>query len=181
MLDKKRIKEAEQNVKSYLNEKLLSKNSFESIVFDVLMNNSRESIETAKFLTENNKSNLWIIVTSYYSMFYIASAVLYKLGYKVGDKIPHKVVSDALIVFVKDKLKESLLENYEELRDEALLLAKNRAENLVETFDYERSKRGFIQYKTKEIVKTSKAETSLKRAEEFIFEMKKLILDLERK
>jgi hypothetical protein len=113
-------------------------------------------------------------------MFYVASAVLYKLGYKVGDKIPHKVVSDALIVFVKDKLKESLIEDYEELRDEALLLAKNKAESIVETFDFARSKRGFIQYKTKEAVKVSKAETSLKRAEEFIFEMKKLLIDIEK-
>jgi len=181
MLDKKRIEEAKGNVQNYLSEGLLSKSYFENIIFDVLMNNSKESVETAKFLSDAKKSRLWIIVTSYYSMFYIASAVLYKLGYKVGDKIPHKVVSDALIVFVKDKLKESLIEDYEELRDEALLLAKNKAESIVETFDFERSKRGFIQYKTKESVKVSKAETSLKRAEEFIFEMKKLLLDLEKK
>lgn len=111
-------------------------------------------------------------------MSYIANAVLYKLGYKVGDKIPHKVTSDALIIYIKDKLKQNLLEDYEEIKEEALLLAKNKAEGLIENFDRERDKRGFIQYKTTEPTKVSKAETSLKRAKEFIFEMEKLISNL---
>jgi len=181
MLDKKRIEEAQTNVKNYLNEGLLIKQNFEDIVFNILMSNSKESLETANFLAKNNKSKLWIIVSSYYSMFYIANAVLYKLGYKVGDKISHKVVSDALIVYVKDKLKESLLEDYEEMKEEALLLAKNKAEGLIENFNYERNKRSFIQYKTKEVEKNSKAETSLKRAKEFVFEIEKLIANLNKK
>jgi len=120
MLDEKRIKEAEVNVKSYLSEGLMKKEQFNSIVFNVLMNNSNESIETAIFLSNNKKSNLWIIVSAYYSMFYIANAVLYKLGYKVGDKISHKVTSDALIVYARNKLRDNLIEDYEELKEEAL-------------------------------------------------------------
>ena len=181
MLSEKRIKEAESNIKSYLSEGLIKKEQFNSIVFSVLMNNSNESIETAIFLSNNKKSNLWIIVSAYYSMFYIANAVLYKLGYKVGDKISHKVTSDALIVFVRDKLEESLLEDYEELKEEALLIAKNKAESLLENFDFERSKRSFIQYQTKEVEKASKAETSLKRAKQFLFEMGALINELDKK
>ncbi len=69
MLNEKRIREAELGVKSYLSEGLIKKEQFNSIVFDVLMNNSEESIETANFLSSNKKSNLWIIVSSYYSMF----------------------------------------------------------------------------------------------------------------
>src|SRR3989344_354024 len=111
MLSEKRIKEAESNVKSYLSEGLIKKEQFNSIVFNVLINNSNESIETATFLSNNKKSNLWIIVCSYYSMFYIANAVLYKLGYKIGDKISHKVTSDALIIYVRNKLKENIIEN----------------------------------------------------------------------
>ena len=97
------------------------------------------------------------------------------MGYKVGDKIPHKVTSDALIVYVKDKLKESLIENYEELKEEALLIAGNKAEDLIGSFDYERKKRSSIQYQTKGPELSSKAETSLKRAKEFLFEIEKLI------
>ena len=145
------------------------------------MGNSNESIETATFLSNNKKSSLWIIVSAYYSMFYIANAVLYKLGYKVGDKIPHKVTSDALIVFVRNKLKQNLIEDYEEIKEEALLIAKNKAEGLLEDFDFERKKRGFIQYQTKEVEKASKAETSLKRAKQFLFEMNALLSEIEKK
>lgn len=175
MLDEKRIKEAESNVKSYLLEGLIKKEQFNSIVFDILIKNSNESIETATFLSNNKKSNLWIIVSAYYSMFYIANAVLYKLGYKVGDKIAHKVTSDALIVFARNKLKQNLIEDYEELKEEALLIAKNKAEGLLKDFDSERKKREFIQYQTNEVEKSSKAETSLKRAKQFLFEMNALL------
>ena len=181
MLNEKRIKEAEINVKQYISEGLIKKEPFNSIVFNILVNNSNESIETANFLSNNKKSNLWIIVSSYYSMFYIANAVLYKLGYKVGDKIPHKVTSDALIFYVRDKLKENLIEDYEELKEEALLIAKNKAEGLLEDFEFERKKRGLIQYQTKDVEKASKAETSLKRAKQFLFEMNALLNELNKK
>src|SRR3989338_9965468 len=181
MLNEKRIKEAETNVKSYLSEGLIKKEQFNEVVFRVLMNNSNESIETATFLSNNKKSNLWIIVSSSYSMFYIANAVLYKLGYKIGDKIPHEVTSDALIVYVRNKLKDNLIEDYEEMKEEALLIAKNKAEGLLEDFDSERKKRGFIQYQTKEVEKASKAETSLKRAKQFLFEINSLLSGLDKK
>ncbi|HLC57717.1 MAG TPA: hypothetical protein VJH95_04045 [Candidatus Nanoarchaeia archaeon] len=181
MLDEKRIKEAEANVKSYLFEGLIKKELFNSMVFNVLMNNANESIETATFLVNNKKSHLWIIVTAYYSMFYIANAVLYKLGYKVGDKIAHKITNDALIVFVRNKLKQSLIEDYEEVKEEALLLARNKAESLIEDFELERKKRGFIQYQTKEVEKGSKAETSLKRAKQFLFEMNALLSEKDKR
>ncbi|MEK6951692.1 MAG: hypothetical protein AABX29_01630 [Nanoarchaeota archaeon] len=175
MLSEKRIKEAEVNIKSYLTDGLIKKEQFNSLIFDILVNNSKDSMETATFLSNNRKSDLWIIVISYYSMFYIANAVLYKLGYKVGDKIPHKVTSDALIFYVRNKLKEKFIEDYEEIKEEALLIAKNKAEGLLEDFDFERKKRGLIQYQTKEVEKASKAETSLKRAKQFLLEMNDLL------
>ena len=116
------------------------------ICITVLQNNAGDSIEIAEFLAENKKSDLWIIVTSYYSMFYIANAVLFKLGYKIGDKIPHKVTADALIVFVRNKLKKRLLEDYEEAQNEALPGIK--ADTLIDEFDKERTKRGIQAKKT---------------------------------
>lgn len=106
-------------------------------------------------------------------MFYIANALLYKLGYKIGDKIPHKITADCLIVLVRNKLKESLINDYEDIRDEAL--AKIKSEELVEFFDYERKKRSFVQYNTPEEIKISKVETSLKRAKEFMLNVNKLL------
>lgn len=173
MLGEKRIREAEANVRGYIEEGLLRKAEFEGIVFRVLKNNAKESLEVSNFIAKHDVSDLWVIVTSYYSMYYIANAVLYSMGYKVGYKISHKVTADAMIVFTRKKLAESLLESYEEIRDVAL--AGIRADNLLESFDFERKKRGFIQYKTNKVERRSKALTSLKRAKEFMFEMEKLL------
>jgi len=175
MLSEKRIKEAENNVKTYLEDGILKKESFKEIVYNILKNNAQESLELAEFLAENEKSDFWVIIIAYYSMYYIANAVLYKLGYKVGDKVSHKVTADALIVYIRKKLKASLIEQYEELQKEALATIKT--DSLVESFDYERKKRGFIQYQTKEFEKHSKAKTSLEREKDFNFEMKKLLLN----
>lgn len=144
MLNEKRIKEAEMNVKTYLKEGLLKKSEFDLKIFNILRNNALESLSIANFLHKNKKSSLWIIVTSYYSMFYLANALLYKLGYKVGEKISHRVTADGLIVFARNKLKQTMIESYEDVKDEALAMMKS--DELIEYFDFERKKRSFIQY-----------------------------------
>ncbi len=176
MLSEKRIKEAETNVKSYLDEGLLKKAATDKNVMDILFKNAKESLKVAEEIHQKDFSELWTIVCSYYAMFYYANAVLLKLGYKVGDKIVHKVTSDALIVYVRKKLKESFIEEYEETKEEALNLAGIKADEIIESFDFERSKRSLIQYKTIEFEKKSKAKTSLQRAKEFAREMEKLIM-----
>ncbi len=175
MLDKARIKEAEDNVKSYLEEGLLKKAVADKQIIDILLKNAKESLRVAQEAHQKNLSELWVIVCSYYAMFYYANAVLIKLGYKVGEKIVHKVTADAMIVYVRGKLKENLLEQYEETKDEALNLAGMRADALIESFDFERNKRSLVQYRTIEIEKQSKARTSLARAKEFGLEMEKLL------
>jgi len=175
MLNEKRVKEAETNVNSYLNDGFLTKTEFILKVFNILKNNAQESLSVANFLYKNKKSSLWVIVTSYYSMFYLANALLYKIGYKVGSKMSHKVTADALIVFARNRIKRSLIESYENIRDEALVSMKS--EELVEYFDYERKKRGFIQYNTPETIKISKVKTSLERAKEFMLQISKLLED----
>src|SRR3989344_417091 len=173
MLDENRIKEAERNVKSYIEDGLLKEEQLNKKIYGIIVRNAQESLDVADFLRQNDKSDLWIIVSAYYSMYYIANAVLYKQGYKVGEKISHKVTADALIVFVRHKLKKSLLENYEEAQQQAL--AGIKADELIEKFNFEREKRSFVQYEMKEAEIHSKATTSLQRAKEFTFEMKKLL------
>src|SRR3989338_4826372 len=113
MLNKERIKEAEANVKSYLEEGLLKKSVMEKQVLNILLRNAKESLRVAEEAHQKNLSELWVIVCSYYAMYYYANAVLRKLGYKIGEKIVHKVTSDAIIAYVRGKLKESLIEEYE--------------------------------------------------------------------
>ena len=121
MLDKKRIEEAESNVRGYLQERLIRKyDLFREEILETYKRNYQESLDVAQKIFDENLSNLWVVVISYYSMYYMANAVLYKMGYKVGHKISHKVTSDALIVFIRNKLKKSLFEDFEEAKEEAL-------------------------------------------------------------
>lgn len=136
------------------------------------MRNHRESLLVARKLHDEAVSNLWVIVISYYSMFYIANALLYKKGYKVGASIAHKITAEGMIVFVRHQLKDSLIENYELASSEALELS----DNLLQNYDLERVKRSVFQYESTEEIKSAKARTSLQRAEEFSKEMEKLLL-----
>ena len=77
---------------------------------------------------------------------YIANAVLLKIGYKVGDKISHKVTSDALIVLARGKLKKELIEEYETVKEDALEIISSKADSLLESLDFEREKRSKFQY-----------------------------------
>ena len=178
MLDEKRIKEAESNVREYLKDGLLKKQSNETAKM-MYLENSDNSLQTAEKLLSLKDAtyspNLWVIVTSYYSMYYVTNAVLLNLGYKVGSKISHKVTSDALIVFVRNKLNKQILEEYEDTKEDALELMSQKADLLVKNLDYEREKRSKFQYRMDETAKQSKAKTSFERAKEFVFEMKKLL------
>ena len=175
---KQRIKEAETNVKSYLDEGLLKQTKNETAQ-EMYVKNSDLSLETAQKLFNlesiDYKPYLWIIVSSYYSMYYVANAVLLNLGYKVGSKISHKITCDAMIVFTRNKLKKELIENYEDLRDDALELISSKADSIIESLDFERGKRSIFQYEMDEKIKRGKAITSLERAKRFLFEMKKLL------
>ena len=114
-MDEQRIKQAENNFKNYLQEGKIKKvERFEKLIYDTYLRNARESLNSANQLFQNKTSSLWVVATSYYSMFYMACAYLYKLGYKPGDEIVHQVVNEALIVQGRHKLKNHLLENYAE-------------------------------------------------------------------
>jgi uncharacterized protein (UPF0332 family) len=176
MLDKERIDEAQKNVASYQEDGMLWKvTSSQQAVKDTYERNYKESLEAANRLFELNISSLWVVVCSYCSMFYIANAVLYKLGYKVGSKVAHKVTSDALVVLVREKLKKSMLEEYEEAKEDALEIIGRKSDELISNFDKELGKRSIFQYETTEEIKMAKAKTSLERAKKFIFEMRKLL------
>ena len=83
MLDDKRIKEAENNIRNYLQDGLLQKQSNQTAKL-MYIENSGLSLETAQKLLELEskiyKPYLWMIVTSYYSMYYLANAVLLEQG-----------------------------------------------------------------------------------------------------
>lgn len=176
MLTLQRIQEAEKNVTIYLRDSLITKTSIiDERAFKILLDNTNESLKVAEYLHNANISNLWIIVSSYYSMYYLTKLLLYKNGYKVGEKISHKVTAEALIVFLRNKIKDNLIEIFENSKEEAMQLAGLRADELIESFDQERGKRERFQYSMTEVAMSAKAQTSLQRAKEFSLELKKLL------
>jgi uncharacterized protein (UPF0332 family) len=171
-MDEKRINEAKHNYYSYLSESLLKRTIFNQDIFDKFLENTLESLAVANELFTNKTSFLWTIVSSYYAMFYIANAFIYKKGYKAQHKIVHKVVNDALIVLAKDELEQKFLEEYEEEKDKALSIA----ENLLDSYEFERAKRSAFQYEMTRELKESKAKTSLKRAKDFVNIFREIML-----
>ena len=173
-MDEKRIKLAEKNFKSYLDESKIKKvDKKDALIYKTYLRNSKESLIVADFLFKNKISSLWTVVTSYYSMFYIACAYLCNLGYKIGDEIVHQVVNESLIVQGRHKIENHFLENYGEEREKALVISDNYLEN----YEREKAKRSSFQYQTTEEIKGNKAETSLNRAKEFVELIRQLLGD----
>jgi len=164
-MDEKRIKQAEDNFKRYILEgKIVKVFGQNNLIYETYLKNARESLTVANLLSKNKTSSLWVIIASYYSMFYMACAYLYKLGYKTKHEIVHQVINESLIVQGRHKIKNYLLNAYEIEKQEALSIS----DNYLKDYEFEKAKRSSFQYETTENIKESKAQTSLKRAKEFL-------------
>ena len=170
-MDEKRIKIAESNFRNYLRGNLIKKEGFAEIVYKTYLNNSFESLKVADELFKNKTSSLWVVVSSYYAMFYIASAYVYKKGYKTSGEIVHQIVNEALIVLARHDLEKHFLEEYEEEKEKAL----SASGNLLKNYELEKVKRASFQYETTDVIKEAKAQTSLDRAKNFIAVMRHLL------
>ncbi len=175
MIDARRKQEAKQNFDRYLDDGLLRKEKNET-ARQMYLKNAELSLNLAQESMKSPlKPYLWVVVISYYSMFYIANAVLLQLGYKTGQKVVHKVTNDSLIVLVMDKIRKGLLEEYEDAQEDALAIASIRSEEVISFYTLELDKRSRFQYDMTESIQEQKARTSLTRAKEFMLEMKKLL------
>ncbi len=170
-MDEKRLKIAADNFRIYLRDGLIKRANFQEIIYQTYFNNAIESLKVAEETFKNKTSSLWVIVASYYSMFYIACAYIYKKGYKTSHEIVHQVANEALIVLAKHDLENHFLEEYEEEKEKALLAC----ENLLDNYEFEKLKRSQFQYETTGKIKESKAKTSLERAKSFVAVMRHLL------
>ena len=162
-------KQSESRVREYLDKNMITQGAVAPIIIRTYKANALESLSSAQLLKSH--SSLWTIVTSYYSMFYIANAVLCKLGYKVGEFQSHEITKHALNVFVANKLKKELLAQYEEEQAKALSIC----DTLLESYSQELTKRHDFQYDMSLQMKETYAQTSLQRAKEFIDALNKLL------
>ena len=174
-MDEKRIKIAESNFRNYLRDNLIKEAKFEDIVYQTYFKNALESLKVADELFKNKTSSLWVVVSSYYSMYYIASAYVYKKGYKASGEIVHQIINEALIILARHDLERHFLEEYEEEKEKALFAAQAASGNLLKNYELEKEKRASFQYKTTEEIKEAKANTSLDRARKFIAVMRQLL------
>ncbi len=201
MIEKARLEEAKRNVKTYIKDDLLRTGDKDAARFvDFFMANADFSLRTASILQEVSDDNslkdtlkvgadfesyLWVIVSSYYSMFYAATAILAKQGIRATGQIVHKVTADALIHFFASNEKlAKLLEQYEEAqtvglelvgREELMKRMQKKADELIISYEGERKKRSKFQYDIGVQAKRGYAQTSLQRARDFVFEIRKLL------
>ena len=201
MIEKGRLEEAKRNVKTYIEDGLLKTSDKDAARFiDFFMANADSSLRTASILQEISDENslketlkvgadfesyLWVIVSSYYSMFYAATAMLAKQGMRATGQIVHKVTADALIHFFASNEKlAKLLEQYEEAqtvglelvgREELMKRMQKKADELIISYEGERKKRSKFQYDIGVQAKRGYAQTSLQRTKDFVFEIRKII------
>ena len=201
MIDKERLNEAKRNVKQYVDDGLLKINDRDAPRFvGFFMANAESSLRTASVLQQISDENalketlktgvdfesyLWVIVSSYYAMFYAATALLAKQSVKTAGQIVHKVTADALIhLFGSNEKLARLLEQYEEAqavgleligREELMKRMQKKADELIVAYESERKKRSKFQYDIGIQAKRGYAQTSLERAKEFVFEIGKLV------
>lgn len=200
MIEENRIKEANRNVLQYMRDGLLKRDSEVKRLIPFFLDHSQKSLRTSAIIfdvstdekaRENLKvekdfeSHLWVIVTAYYSMFYAALALLASQGVKTSGQIVHKVVADALIhFFIQNRRLAKMLEEYEEAKETSLDLIgraelmkriEEKADELIVAYERERKKRSRFQYDVGEMAKRGYAETSLKRARDFVSETRKIL------
>lgn len=192
MLDDKRIEEAKRNAETCIRRGFITKGSDGRFV-EFFLDNARNSLDSALLLfgvsTDKNLKEstgfrdfngfLWVINASYYSMFYMARALLENEGVKINteDSI-HAVTFDALVYYfyLTGKLQKRIVEDFAEAEEDAArMLGREKAKGLVEDYFHERRKRAKFTYEMGLSAMQNKAKTSLERAKRFNEETRKMI------
>lgn len=193
MLDEKKIKESKKRIENLLEKKDIIKDKSGKYV-DFFLDNSKNSFDSARLLFQvstrqdlkkstgfpNLNGFLWVINASYYSMFYMARALLESQGIKIKtDYSVHVITFDALIYYFYStgKIEKSIIEELEEANAEMTeTLGKDKAKNLLDDYYSERDKRSHFTYEMGEIALQNKAQTSLDRAKRFNEALRKILL-----
>lgn len=192
MLEDKQIEEAKNNAIKSINDGRIIKTK-ESKYIEFFVKNAKDSLDSAKALFElsvNKKTRdslgmpnfngfLWVINSSYYSMFYMARALLESTGVKIKtDESVHFLVFNALIYYFysNGKLEKHFIEDFENAHEESSqILGKEKAKEMISNYSNEKEKRSKFTYEIGEIAMKAKAETSLERAKKFNEEIRKML------
>ena len=191
MLDEKKVGESKKRVEQWLasgdivKEKIGKFSAF-------FLKNAQDSFNTSQLLYKVSTTSdlqkttgfsdfngfLWVINSSYYSMFYMVRALLESSGVKIKtDYSIHMVAYDAFITYfyATGKIEKQFIEEFQEASMEAQeSLGKEKAKTLMEEYSLEREKRSRFTYEMGEIALQNKAQTSLDRARRFNETLRKM-------
>jgi len=195
MITEQRILQAERNIQRYIQDEWLFINRTDMDKnARFFMKNAETSLLTAQTLfeisndtakkqaigqTPDFESYLWVVVSSYYAMFYAALALMAKHRMKAEGRI-HQVVEDTLIArFLGNQKLSNLLEEYQDTKTNAFQIVGTeeaeygeRAKELVQNYEYTHQHRNEIQYEIGREAKHNLAQTNLKRATNFVAEIR---------
>ena len=192
MLDNKKVTESKKRIEQALERGEMTKEKSGKFV-SFFQENSLRSFESAQLLYNMSTQEemkkaagfpsfngfLWVINASYYSMFYMARALLEKSGVKIKtDYSVHLLTFDALVTYfyTTGKIEKQMLEEFHEANIEVQdALGKEKARVLMEDYLSEREKRSRFTYEMGEIALQNKAKTSLDRAKNFNEALRKML------
>lgn len=127
---------------------------------------------------EDLNAHMWVINSSYYSMFFMVTALLAKKNKKIGGELGiHKLTYHAFICFFYEKIKQSYILDYEDAigdSEQLLRFSEEKVENLVQDYNFEIRKRKVFTYHMGKKAEISKAKTSVNRAKNFLIEMERI-------
>ncbi len=192
MLDEKRVRECRNRVEKMLQYGQIVKEKKGRFV-EFFISNSINSFSSANLLYDVSTKEdlkkqvgrpdfngfLWVVNSSYYSMFYMARALLESIGVKLkSDQSIHSAAFDSLIYYFysSGKIEKSIIEEFQEAGSDALeVLGRQKAKELMEDYSYEKDKRSRFTYEMGETALRNKAQTSIQRARRFNETIRKMI------
>ncbi|MFH0701473.1 MAG: hypothetical protein V2A62_03475 [Candidatus Woesearchaeota archaeon] len=186
MLDEQKIEQSSKIIRELITAGKIVKPKVGMV--DFFLNQSHRSLAVAERLLrlyddERLDTHLWVINTSYYAMFFQATALLALFNHKIeAEQGIHKLTFHALVYyFIKEdnKLKKQLVEEYQDAVKDAeslLQLGETKVQELILDFNSEQVKRKTFTYTTEENAERTKALTSFNRAKNFVGEIDKVIM-----
>ena len=187
MLDEKQRKESKSIIKQLIHENKIVKAypKTESFFMEKAINALQLSKRIQEISVDEDdplESYMWVINTSYYAMFFAATSLLAYFNHKIDSDVGiHKLTYHALVYYFlldDNKLQKHFIEQYKESyenAEELLQISGDKAIELVEHFHFEHNKRTTFTYELGSIAERNKANTSLKRAEEFLIEIRGIV------
>ena len=173
MLEDKKIEEAKKNAIKSISSGAIVKTK-ETKYVDFFIKNAKDSLDSAKVLFDisisektknafgmpNFNGFLWVINSSYYSMFYMARALLESTGVKIKtDESIHFLVFNALVYYFYStgKLEKHFIEDFENAQEESSeILGREKAKEMISDYSSEKEKRAKFTYEIGEIAKKAK-------------------------